>query len=358
MIIYIPMIILSTFFMWMARHVKKQQKIIVLMVAIALPVLVAAFRYNNGADYRMYLSMMKLAEQSGSSAESFSSLKSTEIGFWILLKICGVLWHGNYFLTYGLIELVICGFIYAAIWLISENPVLSVYLFFATGLYFDGYNALRQYIAAAIIVYAYQYLIKGDLKKYLIAIAIAFPFHYSALIMIPCYFIRFLNIDFKKACISALGCIVGGSIVYNIVTLILSFTRYRYFLTSIEWEAQTQESAILFTSVISIVTYGYIAWKKKSVSESFQMMMNIQVLAWCIALLSMTIPITWRVLYYVLPFEIFYIPAFLKEVKDKNTRLLFATLFVAMYTVITIWGMTSHSWYDAVPYNYYFDFLR
>lgn len=81
--------------------------------------------------------------------------------------------------------------------------------------------------------------------------------------------------------------------------------------------------------------------EKRPVSESFQVMMNIQLLPWCIALLSIAIPITWRVLYYVLPFEIFYIPAFLKEVKSKNARIIFTILFVLLYTVITIWGMTQ-----------------
>lgn len=357
MAIYIPMTILSVFFMWMACHVKRRQKKICLSISLVIPVLVAMFRYNNGADYLMYLRMMKLAEQSGSSVATFSSLKDIELGFWSLLKLCGFLWNGKYFLTYGLITLIICGFIYAAIWQNSLNPILSVYLLFATGLYFDGYNALRQYIAVAIIVYAYKYMLKGEFKKYLIAVVIAFVFHYSAVIAIPFYFIRYFNVDLKRACILALGCIVGGEIFYSLVSFILNFTRYKYFLTSVEWEVQTQTSAILFTSVISIVSYVYIAWSRKMVSEPFKMMMNIQILPLCVALLSMTIPITWRVLYYVLPFEIFYIPAFLQEVKSKKARMVLLGIFIVMYTVITMWGMTQNNWYNAVPYNYYFNFM-
>lgn len=357
MMIYIPMIFFSVFFMWLACHVTRRQKIIVLMISIAIPVVVAMLRYNNGADYLMYLRMMKFAERHGSLAESFSSLKSVEIGFWVLLKFCGLIWPGEYFLTYGVSAAIICSFIYVAIWQTSENPALSVYLFFATGLYFDGYNALRQYIAVAIVVYAYKYILEKDFKRYLIGITVAFVFHYSALIAIPFYFVRSFDINLKRASISALGCIVGGNIFYNIVAMFLNFTRYKYFLTSVEWKAQTQTSAIIFTSVISISTYAYIAWKKRPVSESFQVMMNIQLLPWCIALLSIAIPITWRVLYYVLPFEIFYIPAFLKEVKSKNARIIFTILFVLLYTVITIWGMTQKNWYNALPYNYYFNYM-
>ena len=128
------MIFFSVFFMWLACHVTRRQKIIVLMISIAIPVVVAMLRYNNGADYLMYLRMMKFAERHGSLAESFSSLKSVEIGFWVLLKFCGFIWPGEYFLTYGVSAAIICSFIYVAIWQTSENPALSVYLFFATGL--------------------------------------------------------------------------------------------------------------------------------------------------------------------------------------------------------------------------------
>ena len=73
--------------------------------------------------------------------------------------------------------------------------------------------------------------------------------------------------------------------------------------------------------------------------------------------IPMTIPIKWRVFYYVLPFEIFYIPAFLQEVKSKKARMIFFDIFIVMYTVITMWGMTQNNWYNAVPYNYYFNFM-
>ena len=71
MVVYIPMIAATTLLIWLAKHVKRNQRIVVLIMAIAIPVTVATLRYNNGADYLMYLRMMKLAEQTGSSATAF-----------------------------------------------------------------------------------------------------------------------------------------------------------------------------------------------------------------------------------------------------------------------------------------------
>ena len=358
MVVYIPMILATIALTWLALHVKKRQRLYVAIIAVMIPTTVAMLRFNNGADYLMYLRMMKLAEKSGSITTSFTSLKSVEIGYWLLLKLCGELWPGKYFLTYGLIALIICGFFYAAIWKQSSNCLLSVLLFFITGVYFDSYNALRQYIAVAIIIFAYAYLFNGEFKKYVIAIGAAFLFHYSAIMMIPAYFMRNIKLDFKKQCMLAIGCLVGGNLAYNLVTILLSYTRYKYFITSVEYEAQTQTSAILFTSVISILSYGYATWKKDAISESFQRMMNFQILPWCVALLSISIPLAWRVLYYLLPFEILYVPAFLKEVKSRNVRWIFGTVFIIMYVAITYWGMSQNEWYNALPYNYYFDHLN
>lgn len=97
--------------------------------------------YKNLVDFfeqvKMDLRMMKLAEQTGSSATAFTKIKSIESGYWLLLKLCGKIWPGQYFMTYGVIAIIICGFCYIAIWQQSPNPALSVYLFFVTGIYFD-----------------------------------------------------------------------------------------------------------------------------------------------------------------------------------------------------------------------------
>ena len=85
MVVYIPMIAATTLLIWLAKHVKRNQRIVVLIMAIAIPVTVATLRYNNGADYLMYLRMMKLAEQTGSSATAFTKIKSIESGYWLLL---------------------------------------------------------------------------------------------------------------------------------------------------------------------------------------------------------------------------------------------------------------------------------
>ena len=51
------------------------------------------------------------------------------------------------------------------------------------------------------------------------------------------------------------------------------------------------------------------------------------------------------------------IPAFLREVRCKWMRLLFAAIFIVMYVVAVSYGMTQNEWYDAIPYHFYFDYM-
>lgn len=357
MLIYIPMIFLSLFFTWLARHVKYKQRRLVYICAFIIPVIVAALRYNNGRDYLMYLGMMEAYEVHGSTVNSFESVKTVEVGFFLLLKLCGILWGNKYFLSFGLIALIICGFTYAGIWKQSSNVILSVYLFFAIGIYFDSFNGLRQFLALSIIFYATKYVYSGQFKNYCIMVMVAILFHYSAVIMIPVYFIRKANVGLKKACTVAIICLIGSKLIFELVTYMLQFTRYRYFLTSIEYKAIPTAASILYTTIVSIITYGYIQIGKQKISTKLQIMLNYQILVWCSTLISLTVPLASRLQEYFLIFEIVYIPCFLSEIESQKIRLYMGMTFVLIYTTINLYGIINNGWYTCLPYNFYFNYI-
>ena len=64
MVVYIPMILATIALTWLALHVKERQRLYVAIITVMIPTTVAMLRFNNGADYFMYLRMMKLAEKS------------------------------------------------------------------------------------------------------------------------------------------------------------------------------------------------------------------------------------------------------------------------------------------------------
>lgn len=355
--VYIPMIIATLILSWVAVRVRgERNKKIVYGLSLLPSVIVAALRYNNGADYLMYLRMMKTYAVSGTWVDSFTSVKDIEIGFVVLLKFLNFLTQ-EYFLIFGIIALLIGAFVFAGIWTVSDYVVLSVYLFFAAGIYFDTFNGLRQFLAISIIFYAFQYLLKGNFRKYCIWVLFAALFHYSAVIMIPVYFIRKLDISLKQTIVYVSVLVLGSGIIFRVLCIVLQYTRYAFFLNSVEFEIIPTEASILYTSVISVVAFAYRELKSKQASDQMRIMYNYQLLVWCSTLLSLSIPLASRLQEYFLVYEIIFIPAFLVNVKRENIRLLLGIMFVLMYTVITVWGMQFNGWYTSIPYNYYFDFM-
>lgn len=340
----------------MGRKINKRQRWIIYCLAAISPIITAALRYKNGADYFMYLRMFEIYNRNNATIASFHSIKSTEFGFFILIRVCGVLFGSNYYLYFGLIASIICSFYYAGFCRQSKLIVLSGLLFFITGTYFDTFNGLRQYIAAGIIFFSIQYIVDGKFWKYLIFVLFASTFHYTALLMIPVYWIRNLKIDQEKAAIIVIVLLLGGALIFNLVKLTLSFTRYKYYLSSAEFEVVPTLNTILTTTIVSSIVFVYFWLKRVRPTYKMQIFLNLQLLAWCSALLSISVPLAMRIQYYFVPLQILTIPAFLKEVKDRKTRLILGFLIIFVFIVITVYGISKLGWFTAWPYHYYFDY--
>lgn len=358
--IYFPMIILSLVFAYLALHgrPKSLQKIFWLL-SVLLPIFVAAFRYDNGADYLMYDRMYRSILHTGDHV----SIKTIEIGFKCLVQFCQL------FSSKSILLFAVC-----AVWIIlfyykgtadilndSRSIMFGLLLFYATGTYFDSFNGIRQYLAAAIIFWAFQFIIKDELKKWLIAVGCAALFHYTAIIMIPVYFVRKLNFKIKRSLIIIASSWFGGTIVYILVAWILEYTRYRYFLTSVEFVVMPTEASTLYTSFITAIAFIIVLsstrQKKYTPTLKDECLLNMQVLTMCTALLSWKVPLMWRVQYYFLPMEIVIVPSVLKLEKRKFVRALMKCIILGMYTVIVLYGILKNGWFDCVPWNFYFDYV-
>lgn len=80
----------------------------------------------------------------------------------------------------------------------SVSPLLSLFLFVSLGFWGNTFNAVRQYLALSVFLFSIKYIINGNIFKYFICFIIAFNFHYSAIIMIPLYFIRLFKLSWKS----------------------------------------------------------------------------------------------------------------------------------------------------------------
>lgn len=358
--VYLPMIAASLLFAAMALYGRPQKvRRLFWILAAIIPILVATFRYDNGADYLMYDRMYNSILATG----DFFGIKTIEVGFKWLIKICGF-FSSNSLILFFVCAVLIIAFYYKGIVNLVDTKhdvILGILLFYVTGTYFDSFNGLRQYIAAAIVFWGFTFVVEGKAKKWIITVCIAALFHQTALIMIPLYLIRKLNFSIKRLLIIIVASWFGGTIAYSLVSYVLQFTRYSYFLTSVEYEIMPTEASTLYISILTVFLIVAVLLHRNnrnshvSLFGKTELMLNMHVLTLCTVLLSWTVPLMWRVQYYFLPMEMVIVPIGLNLVPNKLARRLMKIVVFIIYFVIVLHGILQNDWFDCVPYKFYFN---
>lgn len=180
-------------------------------------ILIAGFRpleYFNDTDN--YLIMI----------HTYDSIWQSEPTFWIINKFNQLLLGGNdqiFFLLYAILGVSIKVY---AINRISRFPLISLYLYVCLYFLLLEMTQIRIGVAAAIFLLAIPDITNKDFKNYLIKTIIAISFHYTAIIMLPLYFINTKKINKKIFfCIPLIGIIfaLNPNITVSILNILASF---------------------------------------------------------------------------------------------------------------------------------------
>lgn len=184
---------------WYQKSLKRQKKIrgifcmkvlFFYLIIMGLPVLLAGFRYGVGKDYFNYADFFQWFCK--------ASLKETiesylEIGYALLNKLCGLLTHNQIIIfavtSFLLLYLVIKTLEY---YQNQGSMVLGLFIFFMV-IFQSSLNAVRNQIAACIILYSYRYLIEKKFWKYTLLVLAAGAFHKSAVVCLVFYLIHVIR---------------------------------------------------------------------------------------------------------------------------------------------------------------------
>ncbi|MBQ5329725.1 MAG: EpsG family protein [Oscillospiraceae bacterium] len=145
---------------------------------------VSAVRYDVGMDYLSYKRIFEGFEVTGEHVNS----SRLEKGYYMIQSILASRFD-DYRIMFGLWAFIFSAA--AAYWIYknSSRPEVSATAFIMFGAYFYSMNFLRQVTAAFIVLYAMDCIKKNDFVRYVVMILFASCFHWSALILIPFYFI-------------------------------------------------------------------------------------------------------------------------------------------------------------------------
>ena len=150
-----------------------------LIMAWVVLSLIEGFRaYSVGTDTRTYV-----------KAFENQNLSNFELGFQLLncaVALCSR--NGTFFLL--VTSFIINGLIIRAIDKMSRDDAVSLFIYISLYMYFNAFNAMRQYIAVGLVMNAYIELRENRYVKFTLLQILAILFHNSAIVgfmLIPMY---------------------------------------------------------------------------------------------------------------------------------------------------------------------------
>ncbi|MEQ8154215.1 MAG: EpsG family protein [Clostridiaceae bacterium] len=181
---YILVITASVLLMHFAD--KKNSRFL-LGVLILLLSCVIGFRYYVGKDFENYVNAYKIISKQGSisQAKAWYTIETS----YIYLSFISKALMGNFqfvFFFYGFFTTL---FFMLGIWYFRRQINVDwAMMYYASTFFFGSFNTIRQYMAMAIIFFAFRYVIEKKWIHYFIAVGIAVLFHTSAIVTVIIYF--------------------------------------------------------------------------------------------------------------------------------------------------------------------------
>lgn len=304
----------------------------------AIPfILVSGFRYAVGTDYwpTYYTGFYRVLE--GNEFDRF------EFGYLAIVKIIQK-FTDNAFVLIFCLSILFVGFTFKAIKEQSQDILFSIFLLVATRYFFISMNAVRQFLAMAIMLYSMKYILSRQRNKFLLWMFIAFSIHYMAILFLPMYYIADKKINLKRftyySIVAATIIMIARDIVFRVLANIRFVNSNRYSYAGIKFTAFT-----IVLNVLICVAF-YLSYDENKDDLRCRFYLNIELIAMILAIFIGIIPAMERV-YWIYSFPlIISIPYCIKN-KHRIMRWTIVAIFV-VYLVYDIVILNDHS---VLPYQ-------
>lgn len=215
-IFYFTIFALSTWLLTKSKVGQIKRIDIPFVIAILLPILMAALRKGVGADYDNYIYIFQnnVNQSFGEWFVSSRSFGGTRIGVFFMAKIAGIFNSSEVFL--GIFATIT---VFPVAWRLKTEYSSSVYglsyFIFLTTLYCSGLNICKQIAAIGLLFFGLKYVNERKFIKYVIIVLLASSIHVTAMCAIAIYFLydpQKTFLSFKKMCYVLLG-VLGVSLL-------------------------------------------------------------------------------------------------------------------------------------------------
>ena len=235
----------------------------------------------------------------------------------------------------------------------SQAPCFSLYLFFTLQI-FDFYiSGIRQAIAIAVLLLAYEALDKGHNVRSLLLILLAGLFHRTAWLWFPVFFL--LRIRRRRTFVwvtglSGMVCLVGARYQVRVIAAIVP--RYQLYFGSSYLQSGAKLSLMLYFLVFGLMLLvGELLRGQGDVSVQGERDFRLSSLLLLVCILGYTAPIFSRFLQYFQLNLCVYFANRLHRMPDRTRRLLLPVCLLAFAVYdCTIHLLRTPEWYTTYPF--------
>jgi hypothetical protein len=299
-----------------------------------------------GNDFWVYRNNFELIAQ--------SRVVSSEFGFNLIVRI--VQWfagYDNYMPIFFVFSAITAYFFVKALYDESDWFAASLFLLLTNGFYFSSLNTVRYYLAFAMALYAIKFVLSGRHLEFITLIVLAATIHMTVLIVIPIYYLA--NLEYKKWHIALVAAATAALVILREPIRKVAFIIYPYYDGSylddfdISYTNILKAAAVL---VFSLIFYKSIIKDDKKLRFYFNLNVGALIVFSCLWYL----PESTRIGYYLSASNIFLIPAVLKRIGNRKTKIFFTVAIALAYAVFFVFYLRTLDATDIriLPYRNWF----
>lgn len=242
----------------------------------------------------------------------------------------------------------------------SRYPVVSIYFFF-TLLSFDFFLcAIRQELAIAILLFAYDEMCDRRPLRYVALVLVAGMFHYTALLYLLVYML--ISVKSRKKYIALLFLVTAAlSIGFRTALMLVLkvFPAYGSYLSGSYLESDIKSSVVLYFAVYAYFIFageriGEIRHPERSAADELDWKLVWLLPAVC--LISFNAPIVTRFLRYFQLHILTYFPNALdRKAEPERWVLLYITMLATAVYALTVHLLRTPAWYSTYPYQFFWN---
>lgn len=281
-----------------------------------------------------------------------------EWGFVIIEKLFSFVFptiRGYLFWT----SLIFLSISFAAIKKESSIIWLSIFLFYAFGLFTNSMNIIRASITISIGLYSFRFIQNRNLIKFLICVVVAFSIQKTALFILPIYFLWNFKYSVLRIVILVSLSFVASKLLSGNELLML-VDKYLQLYEIKETNLISLNSGItpfaLF--LLLLLTVGVIVYSRHKVQDKrFEFLLHVLAVALSIQFFSSVFSLINRISMFYGAFVIFYIPDMINKFSNKSKYLMYVFV-VILFSIfflssISVDPITHRDIQMIVPYLFF-----